>query len=91
MNLSCITIVVELSANDNQKALTRVDGDKFNNLYVSRENFDTKPINLCTVGSSTFTEMEVSDKRLPEYENQQRWGRAGTPLTSSRRRSWICL
>ena len=70
---------------DNQKALTlRVDGDKYNNLYVSgplqfneiRTELSWVPFGFINL----YGQMEVSDKRLPEYENQQRWGRAGATI-----------
>jgi len=68
-----------------QKALTvRVDADKFNNLYIYgplryneiRTGLSWVPFGFIII----YAEMEVSDQRLPEYENQSRWGRAGAVI-----------
>jgi hypothetical protein len=68
-----------------QKALSlKIDGNKYNNLYISgplKYNEIHAEFSLVPFGFINFYgQVEVSDKRLPEYENQKSWGRGGAAI-----------
>jgi hypothetical protein len=69
---------------DRRALILRLDADKFNNLYIQGPlRYNEIRTGLSWVPSgfvNLYAEMEISDQRLPEYENQSRWGRAGAVI-----------